>query len=50
MISLSKISRSFNFGYSVAVLFYINTKVKIVEAFNFHEFASPVKRAKIYHR
>ena len=47
LISPSQIFRSFNSHYSMTVLFYIITKVNILEAFNFHRFASSAKIAKI---
>ena len=46
-ISPSKSFRSFNFHYSLAVLFCIITKVKILEAFNFQRFASSPEIVKI---
>ena len=49
-ISPSERFRSFNCHYSMAVLFYIITKAKILEAFNFHGFASSAKRVKINRR
>ena len=36
-----------NFHYSMSVLFYIITKKTILEALNFHRFASSVEMAKI---
>ena len=47
LIGVSTIFRTFNFHYSMPVLFYIITKVKILEAFNFHGFVSSAKIAKI---
>ena len=50
LISLSENVHSFNFHYSLAVLFYIITKVKFVEAFNSHGFVSSAEIAKINRR
>ena len=50
LIDQSKSFHSFNLHCSMTVLFYIITKVKISEAFNFYGFASSTKIAKINHR
>ena len=50
LIRSSKIVRSCNFHYPMAVHFYIINKVNILETFNFHTFASSVEIAKIKHR
>ena len=47
MISPSNRFRSCNFHYSMAVLFSIITKVKKLQAFSFHRFASSEETAKI---
>ena len=48
LIRSSKHFHSFKFHYSMAVLFYIITKVKLLEAFNFHGFDS-VETVKFSH-
>ena len=45
-ISPSKSFHSFNFHYSIGVLFYIIIKVTFLEAFHFHWFASSVEIVK----